>query len=112
VSTISEQNLDGRPQLYGLHNLNGQSIFLADETEHNYFTLPADYPLEQTTPPPQPSVAAQAAGWVQALLQNQQCSGLSAHLDMMFLQSRSLKKSEESIGVLHISFSLHGNASR
>jgi hypothetical protein len=74
VSTISEQNLDGRPQLYGLHNLNRQSIFLADEIEHNYFTLPADYPLEQTTPPispsvaehvsvtPQPSVAAQAAG--------------------------------------------------
>lgn len=73
-TSFSEQNLDGRPQPYGFHNLNRQSVFLADGTEHSYFTLPADYPLEQATPTmspsaaehisvtPQSSVAAQAAG--------------------------------------------------
>jgi hypothetical protein len=43
------------PQSYGFHNLNRQSLFLADGTEYTYFTLPADYPLEQATPPGSPS---------------------------------------------------------
>jgi hypothetical protein len=45
------QNLDGVPQAYGFHNLNRQSLYLADGTEQNYFTLPADYSLQQSTPP-------------------------------------------------------------
>lgn len=49
-TNFSEQNLDGRPQSYGFHNLNRQSVFLADGTECSYFTLPADYPLERAVP--------------------------------------------------------------
>jgi hypothetical protein len=71
-SSSNWQNLDRMPQSYGFHNLNHQRVVLADGTEHSYFTLPADYPLEQVTPrmshsaavsvsvAAPPSVAAQA----------------------------------------------------
>jgi len=39
------------PQPYGLHNLNNQSLFLADGIERSYYALPEDYALEQVTPP-------------------------------------------------------------
>jgi hypothetical protein len=69
-------------QPYGLHNLNRQSLFLADGTECIYFTLLADYPLEQATPPTPhsavvrgsvaapPSVAAQVACLAPGLCSN------------------------------------------
>jgi hypothetical protein len=56
-TTPSWQNLDGMPQAYGFHNLNRQSVYLADGTKHNYFTLPPDYPLDQSTPPVSNSTA-------------------------------------------------------
>jgi hypothetical protein len=49
VGRLTEQNLDEMRQHYDFHNINCQSIFLADGTEHSYFTLPADYQLEQST---------------------------------------------------------------
>jgi hypothetical protein len=57
VSKLSEQNLDGMQQHHDFHNINCQSIFLADGTEHSYFTLPADYQLEQSTSPVSHSTA-------------------------------------------------------
>ena len=71
------------PQSYGFHNLNSQSVFLADGTERDYFTPSADYPLEQATLQPMshsvvekvgvtalPSVAAQAADLAPVLYRN------------------------------------------
>ena len=40
------------PQPYGFNNLVRQSIFLADGTEHSYYVLPENYPLEQATVEP------------------------------------------------------------
>ena len=72
-TNLSEQYLDGLPHHYGFDNLNRRSVFLADGTEHSYYALPADYPLELATQPlsssaaeivsvrAPPSVAAQAA---------------------------------------------------
>jgi len=42
---------DELPQSYGFHKLKRQSISLADGTERSYFTLPAEYPLEQASAP-------------------------------------------------------------
>jgi hypothetical protein len=51
----------------------GKSVFLADGTEHSYFTLPADYPLEQATPPISPS----AVEYVSVTPQPEQAAGLA-----------------------------------
>ena len=51
-SNLSEQSLDGMPQSYGLHNLNRQSVFLGDGSEHSYFVLPEKYPLQRAVPEP------------------------------------------------------------
>jgi hypothetical protein len=48
-TNLYEQYVDEVPKYYGFHNLNRQSVFRADGTEHSYFTLPADYPLDQDT---------------------------------------------------------------
>jgi hypothetical protein len=79
----------------------GKSVFLADGTEHNYFTLPADYPLEQATPPispsaaehvsvmPQPSIAAQAAGQATAQATMQ---GVMTHCLLTYCKRKRLRK--------------------
>jgi hypothetical protein len=40
------------PEQYGVHNLSRQTVFRADGTEHSYYTLPENYPLELASPEP------------------------------------------------------------
>jgi hypothetical protein len=51
-TNLIKQNLDGMPERYDFHNLNLQTVFRADGTEHSYFALPENYPLELATPEP------------------------------------------------------------
>jgi hypothetical protein len=46
--------MEGHNSMVSIISIN-KSVFLADKIEHIYFTLPADYPLEQATPPISPS---------------------------------------------------------
>jgi hypothetical protein len=40
------------PEQYGFHNLSRQTVFRADGTEHSYYRLPENYPLELACPEP------------------------------------------------------------
>jgi hypothetical protein len=40
------------PEQYGFHNLSSQTVFQADGTEHSYYKLPENYPLEIASPEP------------------------------------------------------------
>ena len=56
MSNLSEQNLDGKPQPYGFHNLNCHSVLLADGTERSYYALPQNYSIEQATSSTSPTI--------------------------------------------------------
>jgi hypothetical protein len=83
TASIAQEMFGEMAQSYGFHNLNRQSLFPADGTEHSYFTLSADYPLEQATTPGSPS-AGENVGVTDRLSIGAQATVLSSGLQKFF----------------------------
>jgi hypothetical protein len=76
TAPVAQEMFGEMPQSYSLHNLNSRSVFLVDGTEHRYYALPEEYPLEQA-PQPMSHSAVQNVGVTVPLYVAAQVVGLA-----------------------------------